>query len=214
MLVEFRVKSELCPLVNLTESFGDIEVEYLEMARVSGREFVEVFEARGPQVADFRDAVLSTGGISKVQVMEETPTRVVCQGVIGSRCIRTMLAQHGWIPLRVRASKGLESVAVAVDDLEEARELVNFVKANYTEFELSKITSRGILGITSKQGLKAFGLTTRQEEVLQRALSAGYFDPYRKKSAKDIADAMSVDRSTFSRHLRSALRKVLSELLE
>ncbi len=213
-MVEFKVKSDLCPLVSLTQAFEDVQIEYLEMARVSGEQFVEVFEARGPVITDFRDAVMSASGITKVQVMEETPNTLVCQAVIGSRCIRTLLAQHGWIPLRVMASKGRESVAVAVNDLEGARDLVNFVKGNYSDFELSKIVSRGALGISSRHELRDFGLTSRQEEILKRALTAGYFDPYRKKTAKEIAQDMEIDRSTFSRHMRGALKKLLSELLE
>ncbi|MCJ2519524.1 MAG: helix-turn-helix domain-containing protein [Candidatus Thermoplasmatota archaeon] len=214
LLVEFQVKSELCPLVRLTEAFKEVEVEYIEMASVSDHEFLEVFEVRGPQVKEFREAVTSTEGIHKVQVIEEAPERLVCQGIIGCRCIRSLLAQQGWIPLRVRASKGLERVALGVQDLEEARDLVNFVKSNYSGFELLRITSRGALGISSKQDLRAYSLTAKQEEVLQRALFAGYFDPYRKKTAKEIARSMGIDRSTFSRHLRTALRRVLSELLD
>lgn len=214
LLVEFRVRSDLCPLVSLTEEFDGVEVEYLEMARLQGEEFLELFEVRGPQAKEFGDAVVSAQGICKVSIVDEAPDRLVCQGVIGVRCIRSLLASQGWIPLKVRASRGLETVSVAVSDLDEARDLVNFVKANYRDFELSKITSRGVPAHASRRSLKTFGLTARQEEVLRRALSGGYFDLYRKRSAKDIAKSMGIDRSTFSRHLRIALKKVLSGLLK
>lgn len=212
--MEFRIRSDLCPLVSLTEVFKDVEVEYLEMARLSGEEFLEVFEVRGPRAGEFGEAILSTDGICQVQVMEEASDRLVCQGVIGVQCIRSLLASRGWIPLKVRASKGLETVSVAVKDLDEARDLVNYVKASYKDFELSKITSRGVPGLSTKRDLRAFGLTERQEEVLERALQEGYFDLYRKRSAKEISRSMGIDRSTFSRHLRIALKKVLSDLLD
>lgn len=212
--MEFRVRSDLCPLVSLTQEFKDVEVEYLEMARLSGSDFLELFEVRGPQAREFGEAVLGSQRICKVQVVEEAPDRLVCQGVIGVRCIRSLLASHGWIPLKVRASQGLETVSVAVNDFEEARDLVNYVKANYSDFELSKITSRGVSGPASRRDLKAFGLTDRQEEVLRKALSGGYFDLYRKRSAKEIASTMGIDRSTFTRHLRIALKKVLTDLLD
>ncbi len=214
MLVDFKVKSDLCPLVSLTGAFKEVEVEYLEMARVSGEDFLEVFEVRGPQAVKFGEAVTASDGICKVHFMEKSPDRLVCQAVISVNCIRTLLAQHGWIPLKVKASQGQEIVSVAVKDLEEARELVDFVKTHYPDFELARITSHGALGMSSKKDLKTFGLTARQEEVLQRAFSGGYFDLYRKRTAKDIATSMGIDRSTFARHLRTALKKVLSGLME
>lgn len=208
------MKSDLCPLVSLTEEFEDVEVEYLEMARLSGEDFLELFEVRGPQAREFGRAIISARGICRVSIVDEAPDRLVCQGVIGVRCIRSLLASQGWIPLKVRASRGLETVAVAVSDFDEARDLVNFVKANYSDFELSRITSRGVPAPISRRDLKSFGLTERQEEVLRKALSGGYFDVYRKRTAKEIASSMGIDRSTFTRHLRIALKKVLSDLLE
>ncbi len=213
LLVEFQVRSELCPLVNLTNAFRDVEVEYMEMARVASREFLEVFEVRGPELAEFREAAEGAPGVTRFEVVEETPDRLVCQAVIGSRCIRTLLASHGWIPLRVRAAEGHESVAVTVRDLDEARRLVDLVKETYEDFELSRIVPGGRQGFGPPRMLDAFGLTRRQKQVLTRAVTAGYFDSRRGKTATEIARGMEIDRSTFSRHLRLALRKILAELL-
>lgn len=200
--------------MRLTKDFEDLEVEYLDMARLPPMAFLEVFEVRGPRLATFRDLAASTSGISRFRVMEETPDRLVCQAVIGSKCVRSLLAERGWIPTNVRASRGLEKVTLAVDDIDQARDVVNFVKANYFDFELLKITPRGVPSFSSGQGLEALGLTKRQAEVLRRAISAGYFDAHRRRTASQIANGMGIDRSTFSRHLRTALKKILSRVLE
>ncbi len=191
-----------------------MELRYREMAHVSGEEFLEVFEIEGPKAAEFTDAAAATEGICEVQVLEEASDRLVCQGIIEVPCIRSLLAQHGWIPSRVRASEGMESVAVSVKDLDEARELARFVKKRYPDFELLRITSRDGLGMALSLDLRAFGLTPKQEAVLRRAVKGGYFDPSRKKSARDIAENLGVSRSTFTRQLRIALKKVLRDLVE
>ncbi|MEE9593425.1 MAG: helix-turn-helix domain-containing protein, partial [Thermoplasmata archaeon] len=175
--------------------------------------FLEVFEVRGPRAGAFGDALLSAEGISQVQVKEEASDKIVGQGVIALRCVRTVLAQNGWMPSKVVAAGGMETISVSVTDLDEARDLVHHVQTQYPSFELAKITSQGA-GDMAFGKVGGIGLTGKQEEVLRRAISAGYFDAHRRKSAKEIADRMGVDRSTFARHLRAALKKVLSHLLE
>lgn len=213
LLVEFQVRSSLCPLVNLTEDFRGVQVEYLEMARVASKEFLEVFEVRGPHLEAFREAAADAPGVSRFEVVEEAPDRLVCQAVIGSRCIRTLLASHGWVPLRVQAAAGYESVGVRVDDLDEARRVVDLVQETYDDFELSRIVPQGRGGFGRPRELDGYGLTRRQQQVLARALTAGYFDERRGKTATEVAESMGIDRSTFSRHVRLGVRKILEGLL-
>ncbi len=214
LLVEFRVSSELCPLVRLTGDFEDVEVEHPGMARTWGDKSLEEFEVRGHRAMEFRDKLVVADGISDVQIKQEAHDRLVCQGVMAIQCIRTLLAQHGWMPFKVVAAKGLETVSVLVEDRDEARDLTEFVRANYSNFELTRVTLRGAVSMSSATDFSAFGLTKRQAEVLQRALFEGYFDSQRKKTAKEVASALGIDRSTFARHLRAALKKILSDLME
>ena len=48
-------------------------------------------------------------------------------------------------------------------------------------------------------------LTERQQEALERAHHAGYFDWPRQSTAGDIADTMNIAETTFHYHLRNAL---------
>lgn len=214
LLVEFRVSSPRCPLVRLTGDFEDVEVEHLGMAQTWGDRFLEEFEVRGHGAAEFREKLVVADGISEVQVRQEAYDRFVGKGVMAIQCIRTLLAQHGWLPFKVAASKGLETVSVLVDDREEGRNLTEFVRANYSGFKLTRVTLRGAVRTSSVKDFTAFGMTKRQAEVLEKALFAGYFDSQRKKTAKEVARAMGIDRSTFARHLRAALKKMLSDVLE
>jgi len=57
-------------------------------------------------------------------------------------------------------------------------------------------------------------LTERQREVLTAAYDAGYFEHPKGANAGEVADALGIDRSTFSEHIAAAQRKLLSSLLD
>jgi predicted DNA binding protein len=58
-------------------------------------------------------------------------------------------------------------------------------------------------------------LTERQSEVLYAAISMGYFSNTRLNSLADIAKVLGLSKSTVSRHLRAAMKKlVLSQPTE
>jgi RNA polymerase sigma factor (sigma-70 family) len=55
-------------------------------------------------------------------------------------------------------------------------------------------------------------LTERQQEVLQTAYFAGFFEQPRENSAGGIAEMLGVSQPTVSRHLRNSQTKLLSML--
>jgi predicted DNA binding protein len=58
-------------------------------------------------------------------------------------------------------------------------------------------------------------LTKKQSEVLYAAISMGYFSNTRLNSLADIAKVLGLSKSTVSRHLRAAMKKlVLSQPTE
>ncbi|MFT4947681.1 MAG: PAS domain S-box-containing protein, partial [Natronomonas sp.] len=57
-------------------------------------------------------------------------------------------------------------------------------------------------------------LTDRQREVLGLAYHAGYFESPRDSTGDELADALGIASPTFYQHVRKALRKILTLLLE
>ena len=57
-------------------------------------------------------------------------------------------------------------------------------------------------------------LTPRQEEVLQTAFFAGFFEWPRESTGEDVADMLGVSQPTIHRHLRNSERKLFSLLFE
>ncbi|QCW04922.1 hypothetical protein FGF80_02960 [Natrinema pallidum] len=49
--------------------------------------------------------------------------------------------------------------------------------------------------------------------MLETAYSAGFFDCPREQSGEDVAETVRISPATFSKHLRTAQRKVAEPLL-
>lgn len=57
-------------------------------------------------------------------------------------------------------------------------------------------------------------LTDRQQETLEAAFRAGYFDWPRESTAEEVAETLDITRPTLQAHLRKAENKLLTQLFE
>lgn len=89
----------------------------------------------------------------------------------------------------------------------------------FTFITPGKITAKKIIDEMIKEGLVVevlkrsslrLGnvLTKKQSEVLYTAISMGYFSNTRLNSLSEIAKALGLSKSTVSRHLRAAMKKL------
>ncbi len=213
VLVEFTVGSSGCPLVKLTKRFPDVSVEYVDMASVEDGAFMEEFLIKGGDVEAFEAALKTSPALREFKQVERLDDGAICQGVLRGKCIRSFLAARGWMPTGATAGKGKEAVTLHVDDRGKLKALMDEIKERYPDAELTRLVPGDWGHRNSEEFLESVGLTTKQREALKAAYLRGYFDSPRGKSASEIAAELEVDRSTFSRHLRIAMRKITSALL-
>jgi predicted DNA binding protein len=213
VLVEFTVGTKGCPLVKLTEKFPEISVEYVDMATLPEGSFMEEFLIRGPRADEFERALQGSQALNQFRKVERLKDGSLCQGVLKGNCIRSFLASRGWIPTAAVAVNGREAITMHVDDRKQLKTLMDEVKQRYPDFELTRLVPGDVGHRNSEEFLESVGLTAKQREALRAAHLMGYFDSPRGKSASDIAAELNIDRSTFSRHLRIAMRKITAALL-
>lgn len=198
LLVQVRVRSGQCPVSAASVRYPEAEVRYVESARLEGESFLEVVEVTGAQAGALVEAM-------RGDLVMRHDGRHLCRVTVrGGACVRGAIASQGCIPLEVRVRDGQEVASVLVRDAVEARSLVEGMRARYEDVH--------VLGIHPYEpdDHGADGLTGRQREVLTAAVSSGYFAASRRQSATQLAAGLGIDRSTFTRHLRSALRKILA----
>ncbi len=117
-----------------------------------------------------------------------------------------VISRNSAIPLRVLFLKGLGVLFTFITPGKiTAKKIVDEMSAEGLDVEVLKRSSLRLGNV----------LTKRQSEVLYAAISMGYFSNTRLNSLADIAKVLGLSKSTVSRHLRAAMKKlVLSQPTE
>ena len=104
-------------------------------------------------------------------------------------------------------------VTVTVPFTVDVREYLQSLRQVYPDLTLlSKIDSERLDTGSSVSARLDDALTTRQREVVQTALYAGYFDWPRDADSVTVAESLDIAQSTFNQHLRAAELNILGAL--
>lgn len=212
-MVEVRLPAGGCGLARATREDPDVDVQLIDAIHHEGGAFTEIFRFSGTGASRLFEKVSSLDAPQGARVIESGPSSLVCGLVRRCRCVRSALAAQGWFPLSVRLKGGSEFVSVAVGGREDGRRLLAFLKKRYEGFELVRVSPLSTLSAASKAP-RPTALTPRQREILRAAVSSGYFEPARGASGLEIARSMGMDRGSFARQLRAALRNVVKSVAE
>ncbi len=214
LLVKVRLPARGCPLAAQTRRFPGISVRHLETAHLEAGGFVEVLEVQGAGRHAFLEALQASPAFQGVEQVWEEGTRLICRVAMTSPCIRSALARNGWVPHDAEVRDGWETMGVLARDATDGRGLLQYLEKTHPGFELVRLAETDGLPHDLRDAKARCGLTQRQSEILQRAAAEGYFEPARTATAAQIAGQMGIDRSSFSRQLRGALRKLVAGLAD
>jgi len=106
-------------------------------------------------------------------------------------------------------------VSVTVPFTVDVGEYLSSLREEYSNLTLlSKLDSERADTTTSLSARLDGALTARQQEVLQTALYAGYFNWPRDADSTSIAKTLDIAQSTFNQHLRAAESNLLTTLYQ
>jgi PAS domain S-box-containing protein len=126
------------------------------------------------------------------------------------------LAEYGGVLREARAEPGETTVVVEVPQQADVRSFVERLQAVAPSLDLvaRRQHSRRSLSPAELGDRVREELTDRQFEVLQTALSAGYFEWPRENDGGAVADRLGITQPTLNKHLRLAERQIFSLLLD
>jgi len=126
------------------------------------------------------------------------------------------LAEYGGVLREARADPGETTVVVEVPQQADVRSFVERLQAVAPSLDLvaRRQHSRRALTPAELGDHVREELTDRQFEVLQTALSAGYFEWPRENDGGAVADRLDITQPTLNKHLRLAEQQIFSLLLE
>lgn len=124
------------------------------------------------------------------------------------------IAAHGGVIREATAEAGDTRLVIELPAQADVRAFTQRLEESASGLELAAKRHRGQQsGVGRIDGAPLTDdLTERQQEVLQTALEAGYFEWPRESDGEDVADRLGITQPTFNKHLRVAERKIFQQL--
>lgn len=211
--IDVEVADPTAPLVAFVERAGpDARLEVLSAIDRGDGTTLYLARAEGLTPERIRDYA-SEGEELRLADLEGTGSPVRCEFVVDSPTPETLLADHGARFERTVIERGTATVTALVPDDGTVPTLASALEERYDETGVSTIWSDRTARSGFDQCDPMTPLTDRQREVIRHAFHDGYFDLPRGTSATELAEKFDIARATLTQHLRSAQRKLLSQLL-
>ncbi|WP_459883723.1 bacterio-opsin activator domain-containing protein [Halostagnicola bangensis] len=169
-------------------------------------------------ISEENETALSSAieGVRSVQTMTGDPDSTRMQVQFAERTIADSLADHGAVVRSLEPVGNRVRITVELPADRSVRRVVQFLEDEVSNTEL--ITRRSERSPRDQSGRfedrLEKGLTERQRQTLETAYYNGYFDWPRERTGEEIADALGVSQPTFTRHFRTAQRKLFELLFD
>ncbi|ELY84815.1 bacterio-opsin activator domain-containing protein [Natrialba taiwanensis] len=162
------------------------------------------------------DSLTELDGVARVRSVGEGETGSVLEFTIETETIADTLAAHNGL---VRTLAPVDDRTRLELDLPDPVDVRSFVEGLQRAFPSAELVSRHERERETRSP-RAFDaavqerLSERQFQTLEAAYYGGFFAWPRKSTGEEIADSLAVSQPTFSRHLRTAQRKLFELLFD
>ncbi|MFC6718297.1 bacterio-opsin activator domain-containing protein [Natrialbaceae archaeon GCM10025810] len=177
-------------------------------------ERADPFESIGP--ADSDDARAPVEGLESIGRITDESGRRSYELAFSRPTVVDRLAEHGG-RVRVVAPDGHRvRLTIELPRSADVRAVVDALERSYSGTELVARRERVPSGPPPRSFVDELRdrLTERQLRTLEATFYAGYFEWPRERTGEEIARALGVSQPTFTRHLRTAERKLFTLLFE
>lgn len=212
--LEFVVRDFSNPLMNLLrECEGSVRLENIGN-RVEGslRVFVAFTGLDFETIESFFEQ--HVGG-DDLTLIRNRNGEIIVELLLPDDSFLVSLIERGAIPTDIRATPEEGRITVRIPQSASVREYVELFEDRYGD-DVDLVARREspdpVQSRAEFERAYVDRLTERQQEVLQTAYFAGFFEQPREHSAKDIAEMLGVSQPTVSRHVRNSEQKLFSML--
>ncbi|MFB6236069.1 MAG: bacterio-opsin activator domain-containing protein [Halopenitus sp.] len=149
-------------------------------------------------------------------VVTEGDEECVLRIVPEQRSVAEIVADRGGVLLSATGAAGSGEATVELPGTIDVRSILDRIRSVYPATQLRAKEERartGAPGAQLRTGLEQ-SLTERQQEVLESAYHAGFFEWPRTASAKEIAATLDISPPTFHEHLRRVEAKLVRTYLD
>lgn len=141
----------------------------------------------------------SVGGI-KVQSREPGIASFIVD-VVQCRACEALIKSKAFMVFPVHIHRGRMKWLIITDENRTIGKISKELEAYGCDVQVERITALGGKGV----------LTDRQEQVIQEALTHGYFDYPRRIDSEELAEKLGISVSTLSEVMRAAQRRIFTQ---
>ncbi len=213
--LEFRVRDTALEFFRWTEGTD----RRFEMERVIARPDGSIrsfFVVEGLSAEEISALVDGSPAIDDAQLVAERNGRCLFSGTLTDESLSARLLEYGAVTTAMSADGESARVVLELPSGSNVREFVEVFEALYADSSLVSRRDRERSART-RDGFEAEleeRLTDRQLETLRTAYVSGFFETPRDSTGEEVAELLGITQPTFNHHLRAALRKLLSMLIE
>lgn len=165
-----------------------------------------------PEVA--AELLAEEPGIADASVLERVDDGGVVECTVVGESLLVPLVRHGANVRFARADDGVRVAAEVAPDV-DVRSVVDRVQRVQADADL--VAKRELDQPLDEHGVDGSldpDLTDRQNQALEVAYRAGYFEWPREHNAEEVAERMDITSATFHNHLRKAEQSLVSAFFE
>lgn len=210
--IELAVQNAEYPFVGVSGK----EQCRVELAKIIPRpeeRFAEFFNVLGAPPARIEHHTDSYETV-ETSLLSEYDDGGLFEFVVSGNCPAYRLAELGALPRTVEGVGGQGRIVAEIPLRYDPSAVTEPFLEEYPDFDLiakrTKDTHTAMLSPSTLQQSLLEDLTDRQQEVLRTAFEMGYYEWPRDCTGRDVADELDITSATFSEHVFTAERKILT----
>ncbi|MFB6075185.1 MAG: bacterio-opsin activator domain-containing protein [Haloarculaceae archaeon] len=212
----FTTEATEYPFVGLSAR-ENCRLDLVEMLPRSDDRYAEYFSVTGADPERVLDRLREEYALEASELTAQEDGGLL-EFVVSSGCPARYLAELGAVPHEVVGDHGEGRIAADVPGHQDPPAIIESFLSSFPAADLRtkrrKDASTPILTTRELSRELERRLSPRQQEVLEAAFDAGYYERPREASGEELADGLGISSATFSQHIRAAERSVLSLLYE
>jgi|AntRauTorcE11898_2_1112593.scaffolds.fasta_scaffold00115_36 PAS domain S-box-containing protein len=174
------------------------------------------FSAAGSSPDAVEAAATDNSAVESVRVVTTQPDTTLFEATVSGPLLAETLVDCGAIPTRIETDGNRQQVVVTIPQTTDVRTVIDRLLVEYPSITVvsRRDRDREILTQSTFQMQLLDRLTPRQQEALQAAYFARYFESPRGSTGTEVGESLGISQPTFNYHLRAALRTLLTTLFE
>ncbi len=174
------------------------------------------FTVAGTTAADVDDAAADASPFRSLSLVADREEELLYDGVVDGDGFVGTLLDHAVVPQSLSPDGDGGRLVVRVPPSNDVASFVSMLDDRYpgTELRARREVERTAESRHDFRSRLREELTGRQWDALQTAFLSGYFEWPREQSGQEVGARLDVSQPTFNRHLRDALRKVLTPIFD